>query len=173
MICENFVDYGLFLRYALSVLTIFVLSKTMHNPFVRKHILLILPVVLTVLDGIDNIFTNLKGIRYCNRRIYYHFYDKVADSLSYLLVLSLFRLDSNILYFALYRIIGVILVRLTKNMNWLILFFDFVKEYMVYLFFFKGNNAYLPILMFAKICFEFLIHYVRHGKDYVKEELDV
>ena len=175
MVCKTLVDNGMFLRYAVTILTIFVVYKTMlHNPFVRKYILLILPFALSVLDIVDHVYIVLRGVKkYCNRRFYYQYTDKFCDSISYLLVCSFFELDPKVMYFALYRIVGVVLFRITKNSFWLILFFDFVKEYMVYFFLFNKNNAYLPILMFGKMCFEYLAHVVLTKKDFRDEQLDV
>ena len=64
----------------------------------------------------------------------YQMNDKVCDIISYILVYLMFGLDNHVLFFIIYRTIGVYLFLKTKDRKWLIIFFDFIKEYLLYLY---------------------------------------
>ena len=63
---------------------------------------------------------------------HYQKYDKIVDIFSYILLLFIYYDDKLLLYFIIYRLIGVILFSLTKKSIYLIIFFDFIKEYLLY-----------------------------------------
>ena len=90
--------------------------------------------------------------------LYYNSIDKSVDTLSYIVAYFMFNLDNVFLYFIGYRIIGVLLYMLTLNSKWFILFFDFMKEYLVYYYFFNNNYKYLWIFIVLKIYFEIYLH---------------
>lgn len=52
--------------------------------------------------------------------------------------------------------------------SWLILFFDFVKEYLLYLFLFGKNFNYLLPFIALKILYESLFHTVHNPNHYIK-----
>jgi len=140
------VNRGIIFRIALTIIT---LHLSPNN-------LLVLPILLLLLDEADNIF--IRSNKTCTKTFNYQIKDKITDVLSYLYAYTLFSLDVNVLYFTLYRLIGVILFYLTKSSIWLIVFFDFVKEYMVYTYFFENNYMYLVPCIFIKIIFECIWH---------------
>jgi hypothetical protein len=169
-VCDKLVRDGMLLRYIVTVISFYYLSIHMDNKIISKYIYLILPILLTALDEVDNIFTvfhKYKG-KYngCTKLFYYQYTDKICDSISYLLLFLFFKLDSILLLFIVYRIIGVILFTFTKNSNWLILFFDFAKEYLLYLFLFGNNYLYLPLFILVKIIFECYYHTIHNENHY-------
>jgi hypothetical protein len=86
--------------------------------------------------------------------------DKVCDLTSYILAYLMFDLDKYVLFFIIYRAIGVCLFLKTKDNRWLIIFFDFIKEYLLYLYITnsKKNNKLLITLIVSKIIFEYVFH---------------
>ena len=170
-VCDKLVRDGMILRYIITIISYYILSIFMNNNIINKYIYLILPILLTALDEVDNLFTifyKYKG-KYngCTKLFYYQYTDKICDSISYLLLYLFFKLDYILLLFILYRIIGVILFTFTKNSKWLIIFFDFAKEYLVYLFFFRNNYQYLPFVILAKILFEYYYHTIHNHNNYM------
>lgn len=166
-ICEKMIKKGMTIRYIATVVTFYLLSL---NTKILKYKYLILPIVLTFLDEVDNIFTifyKYNGkYNSCTKLFYYQYTDKIYDSISYLLLYAFFKLDFILLMFIFYRIIGVILFYYTKNSRWLILFFDFAKEYLIYLFVFGNNFIYLPFFVSCKICFEYYYHTMHNKNKY-------
>ena len=165
--CSKLVNNGMIIRYIITLISFYILSINVDNTFIRKYIYLILPILLTILDEVDNIFTFLYKNNSCTKLFYYQYTDKICDSISYLFLFLFFKIDNLLLFFTLYRIIGVILFIITKNSRWLILFFDFSKEYLFYFFIFKNNYLYLPMFIFCKFCFEFYYHTI-HNKNLYK-----
>jgi hypothetical protein len=94
----------------------------------------------------------------CTKTFNYQIKDKIVDVISYLMLINFYEFDEYLKYFVMYRLIGVIMYTITRNSDWLIIFFDFVKEYMIYRYIFGGKNYYLPILMIGKILFEIFYH---------------
>lgn len=167
--CKRLIKKGLIIRYILTIAVIYIVSKTIHN----EYIFFLLPVILSLLDSVDGIFIhwngyddNIQNKSKCYKILYYQLNDKICDSISYLLIPLFFKVDNILLLFILYRIIGVILFYFTKSSKWLIIFFDFVKEYLIYLFIFKKNYVYIPLFMFVKICFEYYFHIFVNQNNY-------
>jgi hypothetical protein len=167
--CSNPINNSMLIRIALSIISLYFLSVS-NNNFIIRHIYLILPILLIILDLTDNIYT--RSFKYkgndngCTKTFNYQFKDKVVDVASYFYTYFLFPYDKNILYFSIYRLFGVILFYLTKSSKWLLLFFDFVKEYMVYIYLFKDNYKYLPFVVIAKIIFEYYFHSFINKREY-------
>ena len=136
-LCDKYIYNGIVFRYIITIFSFYILLFYYHN---SKYLYLILPILLTVLDETDNIFTGFhksNGIMNgCTKTFNYQYLDKICDSVSYLLLFLFFKFDNLLLYFILYRIIGVIFFYFTKNSKWLILFFDFAKEFLLYTFIF-------------------------------------
>jgi hypothetical protein len=179
--CNKLINYGLILRYITTVLFLLYLYL-FFNKFIKKYIFLILPIALTIIDKVDelgiqsalilqylNIDKNKTYVK-CATHFYYQHLDKICDSISYILTflfLSIyFKPDIILLCFIIYRIIGVVLFCLTRNSSWLVPFFDFIKEYLLYIFIFNKNYSYMPIFIFFKICFEFVFHTIYLNSNY-------
>jgi len=155
-ICDVKIKNSILIRYIFTIFTFYIISNINAN---YKYIYLILPILLTLLDNVDNIFTFSYKNNACTKSYYYQYNDKLCDIISYLLLFVFFKLDKSVLFFILYRIIGVILFYFTKNGIWLVIFFDFIKEYLIYMFIFQNNYNYiLPILILFKIIFEYYYH---------------
>lgn len=157
MTCHSDVSKGMILRYIVTVASFLALLGNQSD-----HIYLILPIVLFALDEIDNVFvgydfSNLKNNIRCYNGFDYQMSDKVVDAMSYLLFLFL-KFDYVTLAFIGYRIMGVLLFYATGNCKWLILFFDFVKEHMLYLYFFGKQYSWLFLFLGLKIVFEYYMH---------------
>lgn len=78
----------------------------------------------------------------------------------------MFKIDNTYLLFLLWRIIGIIFFTLTKKSVYLIIMFDFMKEYLLYLYLFNKNNNYLGFCIFGKILFEYYYHTIVNKKIY-------
>ena len=185
--CRNVYNYGMIIRVFFTIISFFILYSLMKNgnKFCNKYFLIILAVLLYILDGVDNLpglyyyvykpetseakchyslfleskLNNHKqGIKDYNR-LYYEIVDKCVDTLSYILAYFVFRLNNIFLYFLLYRMIGIGVYLCTLNSRWFILFFDFMKEYLVYFFLAKNNLSYIWFFILLKISFEKYLHY--------------
>lgn len=156
-------------RYIITIVS-FCILLFYYNNNNNNYFYLILPILLIILDETDNIFTGFHKhngkMNGCTKTFYYQYLDKICDSISYLLLFLFFKLDNLLLYFVLYRIIGVVLFYLTKNSKWLIFFFDFAKEFLLYLFIFGHNYAYLPFCVICKIVFEYYFHTIINKSHY-------
>lgn len=169
-LCIPYINNGMILRYVITVIIFYLLSKEIYgtktpNKSIQKYIYLVIPICLILLDQLDGIFMFFENCakKYCGcKKIFeYQLSDKICDSISYLLVYHFFGIDTTFLLFVLYRIIGVLLFYLTKNSQSLIVFFDFAKEYILYLFFFGEigkTYTHLIIFIILKIVFEFYHH---------------
>ena len=159
--CEELLYKGFVIRYIATILSLGVLFFYLYKKKVKVYLYLIIPILLSVLDFVDNTIANYHNKK-CTKAFYYQYWDKVCDSFSYvvasLLLWIFLKSDMILFFFVLYRIIGVFLFSVTKNSAWLVVFFDFVKEYMVYLFLFGKNVNYLPIFIIGKIIFEAVYH---------------
>jgi hypothetical protein len=174
--CNKLVDYGFILRYVSTVLSLLYLYIS-NNKFTKKYIYLILVILLCVLDNFDTLIIKIHSELYknighldCAYHFHYQTNDKICDSLSYVLTFILlcfyFKPDFILLFFIIYRIIGVMIFCITKDSSWLILFFDFIKEYLLYLFIFNRNYSYIFVFIIIKISFEIYWHKIRNNIDY-------
>ena len=168
--CKTLIDNGLYLRYVITLLLLYTLSQNLNNKIIKQNLYLILAVTLTILDLVDTFFTKLNSKK-CTKTLHYQLHDKICDSVSYFLLLLLFKFDGLLLFLILYRITGVLLFYFTEDSNYIILFFDFIKEYLLYLFIFGNNYTYIPILMVCKIGFEYYFHKVHNRSAYKKENI--
>jgi len=183
MECFHVLNNGFILRIILTFITLYVLYLYINNKIIIKYIYLIFPLILLLLDFSDNYFlkkgnesilkhclTHYDCHHLCEDTFYYHSRDKIVDSLSYVLsyifLLFFIKDDYLLLFFVLYRMVGAILFYFTKNSSWFILFFDFIKEYLLYLFIFGKNFKYLPICIALKIMFESIFHTVCFPNNY-------
>ena len=165
--CDKYIHNGIIFRYIITIFSFCVLFVYYHD---SRYLYLILPILLTALDGTDNIFTSFNQsneiLNGCAQTFYYQYLDKICDSVSYLLLFLFFKHDNLLIYFVLYRIVGVVLFYFTKNSMWLIFFFDFAKEFLLYLYIFGKNYAYLPLCMVCKIGFEYYFHTIVNKPHY-------
>ena len=174
--CKPLIKKGFVLRNVLTLLSLYVIYFYLHKKSVRKYLYLILPVVLTLMDNSDNFFMYsvqdfvLTKKRKCAKTFDYHHHDKISDSLAYafayFFIFLCVKHDPFLLFFVLYRIVGVFVFSYTKNSKWLVLFFDFVKEYFLYLFLFGRNWKYLPFFITLKMVFEYLFHSIINPSHY-------
>ena len=166
-ISKQLVDYSMIIRYSITFLVFYILSNNIYNKYVNKYFYLIIPILLILLDEIDNIFTVFH--KYNNnytKTFYYQYNDKICDIISYFILFLFFKIDNIALFFILYRLIGVILFTITKDSIYLIIFFDFVKEYLLYLFIFGKNYNYILFFVIGKICFEYYYHTIHNKNNY-------
>jgi len=47
-ICEKLIDYGMILRYLVTLITFYTLSVNLHHKIIRDNLLFILPVLMVV-----------------------------------------------------------------------------------------------------------------------------
>jgi hypothetical protein len=160
---------GLMLRYVCTFITLPLIFFFFCKQNLRRYLFLTIPIILSLLDGIDNIFSFQYTVDCCNNA-YYKTYDKICDSFSYvwtyLMFLYFLKGDSWLLFFIVYRIIGVSLFSFTKNGTWFVVFFDFVKEYIFYRLFFGKNLNYIPLFILVKIGVECYLHVIKSTVQY-------
>jgi hypothetical protein len=162
--CEDRLKLGFLLRI---IVTIILLSSIKLFPGERKHMLLLIVIKLIILDSIDSLpalfyNANIKSCwNPCTMLNYYQIRDKLTDILSYFLIYIILDYDPYLLTLILWRFLGVFLFTKTKNRSWLVPFFDFVKEYLVYLYFFGYDFKYIAIFFLGKIGFEYYFHVFR------------
>jgi len=171
--CIDLIDQGMVIRILSTALVFTVLHFIIKsgNKFFNKYFLLIFPAILLLLDHFDTLKIMYKNecykYMYIETRqnkpnnytlLYYNSIDKSLDTLSYIVAYFMFNLDNVFSYFLIYRIIGILLYMLTLNSKWFIIFFDFMKEYLIYYYFFNNNYKYLWIFIVLKIYFEIYFH---------------
>jgi hypothetical protein len=149
------INEGMILRLGVTYYILRENSKRMNGSIN----LLVMPILLTGLDLVDNLLMKNKN---CTKTYDYQKKDKIVDILSYLILLNFYESDKYLNFFVFYRLIGVILYILTNNSNWLIIFADIVKEYMLYKYIFGENNNYLSILILGKVLFEIYFNKIKN-----------
>jgi len=166
--CLQHNNNGFILRIVLTLISFEILKQYKND----KYFLIILPVLLTVLDLADNAFVKyaewkkspsliFNRTNCTTKSRYYQNVDKIIDMASYILAYLYFYdviKDTLLEYFIAFRFIGVTMFLMTSNKYYLVIFFDFVKEYMLYKYFFNNNSYVLIICMILKILFEYVMH---------------
>lgn len=163
--CEAKIRLGLFLR---CLVTLIVLG---YLKFFNKHdknLLALIVVKILLLDTIDSLpslfYKGTKDTCWnpCTRYPYYQKWDKIIDLVTYILFFIEFNYDIYLFILIVWRAIGVVLFIRSENRNWLIPFFDFIKEYLIFIFLFGKNNfKYIWIIFLGKIGFEYYLHRYR------------
>lgn len=153
------VTRGMQMRFIVSCLLLF-MTHVMRASF-GKYLHVFLAILLTYVDGLDGTYMNKEE---CHKTFLYQSQDKVCDLMTYAFLYILFPND-NVLYLILYRVLGVIMFITKKDATWLIPFFDFVKEYLVYVSFFLPTLRDPKVwgLMAAKGVFENYHHRVKYN----------
>ena len=146
----NKIYCGIIVRIIVTLILLNILSMYFKND---NNKYLILPIVIYVLDNIDNLCT-FKDKYLCHNRIY-SLLDKFMDIITYFYVYYLFNLDNIFLFIILYRLIGTFLYFLTLNGFWLIIFVDLSMEYLLYKYIFNNNYIYTPIVIIVKVYLEY------------------
>jgi hypothetical protein len=159
--CKKDIYNSIIFRYIATLAIIYAISiYNKNNKFEQKYLYLLLAIILTFLDFTDGIFFFQKNSK-CTKTLYYQYLDKICDLISYCFVLFLFRIN-KLGYFIAYRLIGIIMFYITQDNSWLVVFFDFIKEYLLYIFIFGKNYLYLPFFLISKIGFEYYLHKIRN-----------
>lgn len=165
MIYKN-IYYGFLSRIIATLIFFIFLKKMEHIPFIQKYLYLLIFIGFIVLDTIDtfyllnihNIYTFDTILHNLYKIKYYQINDKIIDIFTYLLLIGLFPSDNILKFLVLFRLIGILLYLKTKNNYSLVIFFDFVKEYLLYLFIFNHNYNFLPLFLILKIILEFYLY---------------
>lgn len=159
--CFEYINYGIILRI-IATLFIFYMVSIYYSK--NPYLLIIIAVLLALLDSADGVVWKKIILKHshidnvCYITFYYQITDKIMDLLSYFFVYYTFSLDNLFLLFVIIRGIGLMLFGFSKNANWLIIFPDLMKEYLIYIFIFGKNKIYLPALILAKVGYEYCIH---------------
>lgn len=161
----NIVKYNFLKGFILRLVLTLIIFSVLPNFKLNKYYYIILPILLIILDLIDGIFVVIlkeyqkeknKNNLFDN---FYHLNDKIIDSLSYLFVWYIFKLDYKYLFLILYRFIGVYYFYYTNNKKIFTLFPDLFKEYLIVDGLFNSNNYIVYIIvLFIKMIFEYLFH---------------
>ena len=166
------INYGFVNRIILTIIFFIFLKKMENITIIQKYLYLILFIFLLFLDCLDILYEvysiksifNLKLLVNLNNQInsneYYKINDKIIDILSYLL-LFLFDIDNYLKFFIIYRLVGIIIFIYTKNEKVLFIFFDFVKEYLFYVFILGKNYNYILYFLIAKIILEIYLYNIK------------
>lgn len=154
------VTRGMRLRFIVSCLVL--MMTYVKQASFGKYLYVFLAILLTYVDGLDGTYMNKEK---CHKTFSYHSQDKVCDLMTYAFLYVLFPNDENVLRLILYRGLGVILFATKRDATWLIPFFDFVKEYLVYVTFFPPTLRDPKVwgLMVAKAVFENYHHRVKYN----------
>ena len=142
------------------------MSGALGSRLGANYLYLVLPVLLTLLDLADNVFKFDGSLAGCARGFDYQIKDKIVDLGSYLFSYAALGLDPGVLYLTIWRAVGVGLFYLTSVSAWLVLFFDFVKEYMLYRYVFGEDFRHIPLVLAVKIFFEYYLHTVHLSRNY-------
>jgi hypothetical protein len=180
MSCFNYVNIGIIVRIVGTIIVFYLIVKYCDYDKREKQTLhekqeygkgnwkyIALAITIFLLDEIDGRWP--LGIMVkpkCPKTFWYQITDKINDSLTYLAAWYYFNLDNLFLFFALFRIVGVVFFALTRNATYLISMFDFNKEYLVYLFLFGSNMNYLWLFIILKIGFEYYHHTIVNKRYY-------
>lgn len=159
--CIININKGLHLRIILTFIFFIIIKANEID-----NLLLLIPIIYILLDDIDNIYLKEK----CFKLFHYQKNDKIIDISSYILLLFIFKDDNILLNFIIYRLIGVILFTLTKKEIYLIIFFDFIKEYLLYKYFYKNNNDKMYYFIILKIILEIYYHKNLNQHNYKNEK---
>lgn len=155
--------YSLIIRFLLTPLLVFTKNNVLYT--------ILTLVFLDIIDCnplIVKLFPKeYEKQKYCSLDETYEFFDKILDAFQNLIAILLIKpiIEKNIYYnlllFLVFRIIGIILYYLTKINQTYILFFEFIKEYLVLYLIFGSNipNIYLILSIFLKIIYEYSMHH--------------
>jgi hypothetical protein len=151
-------------RIILTLVLFVALGIQTLNPFVLVGLLI-------VLDAIGSLYAT--GDAQEKERVYaseeYQQADKVSDALTYLMLLYFLPNDPVLSFFVVYRALGVLVYVLTQRVWPVIVFFDFVKEYILFRALF-AHEAYANVVLagsvFLKVLFELYFHTIhnRHAE---------
>ena len=161
------IDSIIMIRFIVTLIIFYLISKNKIK-WIKNNLLIILAFILLLLDCVDGfLIKHVYKIRKCSKSFNYQSSDKILDIFTYSLLLFVLPNDSVLKFFILFRFIGTVLFYVNRNSVWLIYFFDFVKEYLVYLYLFGKNSSVLYFLILFKIMFEFYFH-TFHNKNHYK-----
>ena len=165
--CNNYVNNSMIFRSVITIITFILLYKSCNNnKFINKNIYIILPILLYLLDILDGEYLRLFNKKNCCKYFQYQLMDKIIDIISYCLLFFIIKKDIILYICIIYRLIGVILFIITKNSYFLVIFFDFVKEYLLYRYIFDNNYKYIYVFIMLKIMFEYLLHIIYENSNY-------
>ncbi len=156
------------------IITIIVFAIIYKQKWHEKTLLVLLPIVLTFLDAVDNVYATYEEINLqCVLTKFHYYCDKFADAISYSFLFFLIKTDMMLSFFIGFRILGIVLFLMTANSVFLIFMFDFVKEYLLYLFLFNNNMKYLMGFVVLKFAFIIVINYVikKHNEEHKNDIL--
>lgn len=150
------------MRFRFIVTWLVLLMTFLKQALFGKYLYIFLAMLLTFIDGLDGTYIHKER---CHKTFLYHSQDKISDVMTYAFLYVLFPNDKNVLYLILYRVIGVIMFISKRDATWLVPFFDFVKEYLVYVSFFPPTLRDPKVwgLMVAKGVFENYQHRVKYN----------
>jgi len=161
------IDNIIMIRFIVTLIIFYLISKNKIK-WIENNLLIILAFILLLLDRVDGfLIQHVYKTRKCSKSFNYQSSDKILDIFTYSLLLFVLPNDSVLKFFILFRFIGTVLFYVNRNSVWLIYFFDFVKEYLVYLYLFGKNSSVLYFLIVFKIMFEFYFH-TFHNKNHYK-----
>lgn len=160
------IDSIIMIRFIVTLIIFYLISKNKIK-WIENNLLIILAFILLLLDYVDGfLIKHVYKIRKCLKSFNYQSSDKILDIFTYSLLLFVLPNNSVLKFFILIRFIGTVLFYFTRNSVWLIYFFDFVKEYLVHLYFFGKNSSFLYFFVVLKIMFEFYFHTFHNKNNY-------
>jgi len=160
--CNHIINIGMLFRSVSTIIIFTILYMNLNKKFMNKYLYLILPFLFYILDISDIfLYTSI-----CAKYFKYQSMDKIIDILSYFILFLIIKNDKLLYLFIIYRFIGVLLFLITKNSYCLVFFFDFIKEYLLYIFIFGYNYNFIYIFIILKIILEYLLHIIHNNVNY-------
>lgn len=166
-----------YIEHALRVLITFVLFVLLKWPTGPYAIVLAI-LVLDAIGPLHAYFGEDGGTKKKERLTKTEEYqqaDKISDALTYLMLMYLVPDDPVLHFFAVYRAVGVLVYLYTQQVWPVIVFFDFVKEYILYKELFSKSehaNVIFGVSIILKILFEVYFHTI-HNKHAQLKDVDV
>lgn len=155
----------------LITFVLFVMLKWPTSPYV-------LVLMIFLLDYIGPLYTIADRKKYVEltQSEEYQQADKVSDALTYLMLIYLIPNEPVLHFFVLYRVFGVLVYFWTQQIWPVIVFFDFVKEYILFKALFAKSehaNTIFVVSIVLKILFEVYFHTVHNRHAQLSKNVDV
>jgi hypothetical protein len=163
-----------YIEHAVRVLitfVLFVVLKWPTNPYV-------LVLVILLLDSIGPLhaYPDIENKKRVTQSEEYQQADKISDALTYLMLIYLVPNEPVLHFFVLYRVFGVLMYFWTQQVWPVIVFFDFIKEYILFKALFAKSehvNTIFGVSIVLKILFEAYFHTVHNRHAQLSKNVDV
>ncbi len=163
-----------YIEHAVRVLitfVLFVVLKWPTDPYVLVLVILLLDTI-----GPLHAYPDIEKKKRVTQSEEYQQADKISDALTYLMLIYLVPNEPVLHFFVLYRVFGVLMYFWTQQIWPVIVFFDFVKEYILFNALFAKSehaNTIFGVSIVLKILFEVYFHTVHNRHAQLQKNVDV